>query len=88
MKTLTKQQANHRADALNKNKRTSGTNPTNAKLNGNRGKQLNPNQKSKYLPTAAERHRLAATRSSDGQRTICLRVQAVAKAGEMRTSSA
>lgn len=47
MKTQTKQQANHRADALNNNKGTSGTNPTNAKANGNRGKQLNPNQKSK-----------------------------------------
>jgi hypothetical protein len=47
MKTQTKQQANHRADALNNNKGTSGTNSTNAKANGNRGKQLNPNQKSK-----------------------------------------
>lgn len=47
MKALTKQQTNHRADALNKNKGTSGTNPTNAKVNGNRGKQLNPNQKGK-----------------------------------------
>ncbi len=47
MKTLTKQQANQRADALNKNKGTSGTNPTNAKVHGNRGKQLNPNQTSK-----------------------------------------
>jgi hypothetical protein len=41
---LTKQQQNHRADALNKNSGTSGTNPVNAKVHGNRGKQLNPNQ--------------------------------------------
>lgn len=37
-------QLNHRADALNKNRGTPGTNPTNAKAHGNRGKQLNPNQ--------------------------------------------
>lgn len=40
----TQQQRNHRADALNNNKGTSGTNPVNAKVHGNRGKQLNPNQ--------------------------------------------
>jgi hypothetical protein len=44
-KTSSRQaQLNHRADALNKNRGTSGTNPTNAKVHGNRGKQLNPNQ--------------------------------------------
>lgn len=44
-KTSSRQaQINHRADALNKNRGTSGTNPTNAKVHGNRGKQLNPNQ--------------------------------------------
>lgn len=37
-------QINHRADALNHNRGTSGTNPTNAMVHGNRGKQLNPNQ--------------------------------------------
>lgn len=42
---LTQQQLNQRADALNNNKGTSGTNPTNAKVQGNRGKQLNPNQR-------------------------------------------
>jgi len=43
----TQQQLNHRADALNKNHGTSGTNTTNAKVQGNKGKQLNPNQKKK-----------------------------------------
>lgn len=38
-------QRNHRADALNNNKGTSGTNPVNAQVHGNRGKQLNPNQR-------------------------------------------
>jgi hypothetical protein len=37
-------QINHRADALNNNRGTSGTNTTNAMVHGNRGKQLNPNQ--------------------------------------------
>lgn len=40
-------QLDHRANALNKNRGTSGTNPTNAHVQGNRGKQLNPNQKAK-----------------------------------------
>lgn len=39
------QQANHRNNMLNKNTGTSGTNAANAKVHGNRGKQLNPNQK-------------------------------------------
>jgi hypothetical protein len=43
----TKQQVNHRSDALNQNKGTSGTNKTNAQVHGNRGKQMNPNQKTK-----------------------------------------
>jgi len=47
MKSQANQQANHRADSLNKNKGTSGTNSTNAKVHGNRGKQLNPNQTGK-----------------------------------------
>lgn len=41
----TQQQLNHRADALNPNKGTSGTNVTNAHVHGDRGKQLNPNQR-------------------------------------------
>ena len=38
---------NHRANQLNSNKGTSGNNKANAKSNGNRGKQMNPNQKGK-----------------------------------------
>ncbi|MEE4675465.1 hypothetical protein [Pseudomonas viridiflava] len=41
----TTQQQNHRSDSLNNNRGTSGTNPTNAQVHGNRGKQLNPNQR-------------------------------------------
>jgi hypothetical protein len=40
-----RQQRNDRSDALNNNRGTSGTNPTNAHVHGNRGKQLNPNQR-------------------------------------------
>jgi len=40
-----RQQHNDRSDALNNNRGTSGTNPTNAHVHGNRGKQLNPNQR-------------------------------------------
>lgn len=40
----TQYQLNQRADALNPNKGTSGTNIVNAHVHGNRGKQLNPNQ--------------------------------------------
>lgn len=47
MKPQTQQQANHHADTLNRNKGTSGTNPANAKNQGNRGKQLDPTQKGK-----------------------------------------
>jgi hypothetical protein len=38
-------QSNHEADIKNPNKGTSGTNETYDKNQGNRGKQLNPNQK-------------------------------------------
>ena len=40
-----RQQHNHRSDALNNNSGTSGNNRTNGQVHGNRGKQLNPNQK-------------------------------------------
>jgi hypothetical protein len=43
--TQTQQQQNHRANQLNPNKGTTGTNRTKAQVNGNRGKQLNPNQR-------------------------------------------
>jgi len=38
---------NHNADIKNPNKPTEGTNTTYDKNQGNRGKQLNPNNKSK-----------------------------------------
>ncbi len=44
-KSVSKQQSNHKADQSNPNKGTSGSNPANAHVHGNRGKQLNPNQK-------------------------------------------
>lgn len=44
-KSRTQQQQEHRADQLNNNKGTSGSNPTNAKVHGNRGKQFNPNHR-------------------------------------------
>ena len=40
-----KSDANNKANQSNANKGTSGTNKANSKVNGNRGKQLNPNQK-------------------------------------------
>jgi hypothetical protein len=40
---LTQQQLNNLADARNKNIGTTGTNSINAKVQGNKGKQLNPN---------------------------------------------
>ncbi|WP_169130201.1 hypothetical protein [Aromatoleum evansii] len=43
--THTQQQLDHRNNQRNPNYGTTGTNPANAKVNGNRGKQLNPNQK-------------------------------------------
>ncbi len=39
--------SNHQADIKNPNKGTSGTNKTLDKNQGNRGKQMNPNQKGK-----------------------------------------
>ncbi len=41
----TQQQKDRRADAMNNNKGTSGNNSVNAKAHGNRGKQLNLNQR-------------------------------------------
>jgi len=38
---------NHKANQKNVNKGTSGNNKANGKVNGNRGKQINPNQKGK-----------------------------------------
>lgn len=42
-----KNQNNQKSDSKNANRGTSGTNKTYDKSQGNRGKQLNPNQKSK-----------------------------------------
>jgi len=42
-----KSNANHKANQANANKGTPGVNKANAKVHGNRGKQLNPNQKGK-----------------------------------------
>jgi len=39
--------ANHNADIKNANKGTGGTNITYDKAQGNRGKQMNPNQRDK-----------------------------------------
>lgn len=36
---------NHHANQLNSNAGTPGTNPTNAHVHGNRGRQLNPNRR-------------------------------------------
>ncbi len=36
---------NHKANQANPNKGTSGTNKPNAKVHGNRGAQMNPNNK-------------------------------------------
>lgn len=44
-KNQQRQQQNDRSDALNNNRGSSGANPTNAHVHGNRGKQLNPNQR-------------------------------------------
>ena len=40
-------QSDHKANQSNPNKGTSGTNKTYDKSQGNRGKQMNPNQKAK-----------------------------------------
>jgi len=42
---MTQLQKNQRSDALNNNKGTSGNNHVNAKVHGNRGKQLDPKQR-------------------------------------------
>ncbi len=42
---MTQQQRDHHSNQLNPNKGTPGTNPANAQVHGNRGKQLNPNQR-------------------------------------------
>lgn len=60
-KGLTQQQLDHRADALNKNRGTPGTNITNAKVHGNRGKQKNPNRKTGV--TASQELKSEAKRS-------------------------
>lgn len=42
---MSNQNNNHKANQGNNNKGTSGTNPANAKVHGNKGNQMNPNQK-------------------------------------------
>lgn len=42
---MSNQNNNHKDNQANSNKGTSGNNPANAKVYGNRGKQMNPNQK-------------------------------------------
>jgi hypothetical protein len=42
---MSNQNNNHKGNQVNNNKGTSGTNPANAKVQGNKGKQMNPNQK-------------------------------------------
>ncbi|MDQ7001504.1 MAG: alpha-amylase [Ghiorsea sp.] len=41
--STTKTNADHKANQLNDNKGTSGTNKANAAVHGNKGAQLNPN---------------------------------------------
>ena len=53
--TPSQQQQNQRADALNKNKGTNGTNITNAKVHGNRGKQMDQ-ERSKAGPALRTDH--------------------------------
>lgn len=42
---MTQQQRDHHSNQRNPNYGTSGTNPANAAVHGNTGKQRNPNQK-------------------------------------------
>ncbi|MBS9783449.1 MAG: hypothetical protein KGV46_02730 [Pasteurella sp.] len=42
---MSKHNNNHKSNQSNPNKGTSGTNKANAKVHGNRGKQMNPNNK-------------------------------------------
>ncbi len=44
---MAKKAGNHEADIQNPNKRTDGTNKTYDKNQGDRGKQMNPNQRGK-----------------------------------------
>ena len=44
---MSKKNQDHKADQNNANKGTNGVNKIYAKKHGNRGKQLNPNQKGK-----------------------------------------
>ena len=43
---MKRKNSNHKSNQANKNKGTSGTNKPYDHVHGNRGKQLNPNQKS------------------------------------------
>jgi len=45
VKNVARTQANQRANILNNNRGTPGTNIDNAKMHGNRGKQRNPNRR-------------------------------------------
>lgn len=56
-KNSTKQGSNHRADIRNKNPGTNGTNITYDKAQGNRGKQMNPNQRLSTPKTTATKLR-------------------------------
>jgi hypothetical protein len=42
---MSKKNKDHKSNQPNTNKGTKGTNKANSKVHGNRGKQLNPNQK-------------------------------------------
>lgn len=44
---LTQQQNDHKSNQKNPNYKTDGVNPAYAKVHGNKGKLLNPNQKNK-----------------------------------------
>lgn len=52
---MSDKQKNHEADIKNPNKGTSGTNETYDKNQGNRGKQLNPNQQEQEKPKEKEK---------------------------------
>ena len=47
LRTMSKKEKDHNANIQNPNKGTKGTNKTYDKNQGNRGKQMNPNQKGK-----------------------------------------
>jgi hypothetical protein len=44
---MSKKNNKHKSNQSNANKGTKGSNKANSKVHGNRGKQLNPNQKKK-----------------------------------------